>query len=110
MYCLDTTKISRLRRYKHGSRQNMGGRDIGAERAGRFVANFFKSIKATGRTWWNFPVTVQFDIIGKVVRKVDGVAVCLAMFQRELIGSGINLAHIVDASIGRTGARSGAVW
>jgi len=32
------------------------------------------------------------------------------MFQCKLIGGSINLAKVIDAGIGRTGARSGAVW
>jgi len=47
---------------------------------------------------------IQFDVIGYVILSDDG-AVGFSVFQRPFTYRAINLAKIVDASIGRTGVR-----
>jgi hypothetical protein len=80
------------------SGQNVGRGDGGAERTSRLVANFFEGIDTAQWTCWNLPVFVQPDIGCQVVRKVDSLAIGLALFQSELLGSSIKLEQIADAS------------
>ena len=70
--------------------------NVGAEGTGWFIANLFKSISSARRTRWNFAKSVQFDVIGKIVWIVDGIAIGQVMFQSELIGGGVDLAEVAD--------------
>ena len=62
------------------------------------VADFSVSVFAARRTWRDFPIPIQFDVIRYVIFSGDS-AVGFAFFQRPLIYRSINLAHIVDASV-----------
>ena len=84
-------------------RQNVRWDSV-AQRASWFITDLFKSINSTRRTRRNFAVFVQYDVIGKIIWKVDSVAIGQVMFQSILIRGSINLAKVVDAGIGRTGA------
>ena len=68
------------------------------------VADFSVSVFAAGRTWRDFPIPIQFDIIRYVVFSDTGASV-FSVHQSPFIYRTINLSHIVDASIGRTGIR-----
>ena len=57
-------------------------------------------INSTAGTRRDFPGAVQFDVRRQVVGKTDGLTIGLALLQGELIGGGINLTEVVDASIG----------
>ena len=102
LFGLGATKISRLRRYKRDSGQNVWRVDVGTERTSWRLANFSNGINTTGRTWRNLSVFIEFYKRRQVVRKVDWFTVCFAPFSCELIGGCINLAQIVNASVGRT--------
>jgi hypothetical protein len=70
-----------------------------AQGAGWILADSTNVIKTTGRTRRNFARAIKFDVGRQVVWKIDFVAVGQLMFQCELIGGGINLAKIIDATI-----------
>jgi len=97
---MGATKIPRLWRLRFGSRQNVGRGNGGAKRTSWNIADFFDAVHATFRARRNFAVFVELDVRCQVVGIVDGFAVCLAVFQSKLIRSGINLAKIIDATIG----------
>lgn len=77
----------------------MGRSDGGAERAGWRLAKFFERINTAGWTWRNFAVLVELDVRRNVTRKVDGLSIFLAFVQCKLIGGGIYLTQVVDASV-----------
>ena len=59
------------------------------------VADFSVSVFAAGRTWRDFPIPIQFDVIRYVIFNDDG-AVGFAFLQRPPIYRAINLTKIVD--------------
>jgi len=77
--------------------QNVGRGDSGAERTGWNLSDFFDGINTSRWAGGDFTLAIELDVRRQVVGIVDGVAVCLAVFQSKLIRSSINLAQIVDA-------------
>lgn len=112
LFGLGATKISRLRRLKFVSRQNVGWNYICAERASWRLANFSNCVNAAGWTFRKIAFCIEFDesvitfafnIRPDVVYR-DNIVRFYVVFQSPLILCGINLSHIVYASIGRTGS------
>jgi len=73
------------------------------QRADRAGANHGVVVGAEGRTWRHAAVRVQLDIRRQIVRVVDAAAAGFIMFHRELGGRRVNLAEVVDASVGLRG-------
>ena len=80
--------------------------DRGAERAGRAVTNGAVGIATTSGARGNTAGGVQLDVGGEVTGIIDRGTSGFTGFQGEFIGGGINLAEVVDASIG-LGGRTG---
>ena len=78
------------------------GDDTG-QRAGRRGANGRIAVAATSGASREAARRVQLDIRGQIAREVDRGTSGFALFQRELAGGRINLAQVVDASIGLRG-------
>jgi len=99
LFGLGATKISRLRRLKFVSRQNVGWSYGCAERASWFIANFFERINAALWTSRNFPLAIKLDVRCQIIWEVNFVTGFQILFQRKLIGGSINLPEVIDASI-----------
>ena len=56
-------------------------------------------VNATGWTRGNLAVAVEFDVRRQVVGEINPIAIRQVLFQSELIGGGINLAKVIDASV-----------
>ena len=82
----------------------MGGGDGIAQRANRYAAAPLDMIAAAGRTRGNFALAVELDVGRQIIWKADGFAIGLVIFQSELVGGRINLAHIIDAGVGGASA------
>src|SRR5208283_4008188 len=80
-------------------RQNVGVAGKSAQRAKRIIAHRSLSINAGSRTRRNAAGRVQLDVGRQVAGKVDGIPGLFALFQREFIRGGVNLAQVVDAGI-----------
>ena len=92
-------------------RQDVGGCNGAAQGTNRLLPNFSNVINAASGTRWDFSRAVEFDVGREVVGEIDASAIRFALFQRELIGSGIKLAKIIDAGIARRrGAEFDKVW
>ena len=78
-----------------------------AQRAGRVRADHEgRRVSATCRAGGQAVGRVKFDVGCQVGGQRDGCAGRFALFQRELVGRRVNLAEVVNASIGlRGGAR-----
>ena len=84
----------------------MWWRDGGAEGAGWFVADFLDGIAPALRASGNLARAVELYVRHQVGGKIDGAAIRLVIFQGELVGSGINLAEVIDAGVGGVAVRS----
>ncbi|HEV2695692.1 MAG TPA: hypothetical protein VG347_22565 [Verrucomicrobiae bacterium] len=84
-----------------GLRQNVGRIHRIAERTCWHFANRANVICSTRRAGRNFIVPRQFDVWRQIRGKINGVTIGFIVLQRKLIGGGINLAEVIDASIGR---------
>ena len=82
------------------------GSDRRTERAYRGAANRAISVSTTSGAGRNAAGGVQLDVRGQVAREVDGSAGGFAVFKGEFIGGRINLAQVVDTSIGLRGGTS----
>ena len=80
-----------------GSGQNVGPVAIGAQRAGRSVADFLDGINSALWTWWNFTLTIELNVWRQIVGEIDGFAIGLAFLQSEFLGGDINLTQIINA-------------
>ena len=80
--------------------------DRGAERARRCGANRTVSVGTTSGARRNAASGVELDVRGQVTGIVDGSAGGLAVFKGEFIGGSIDLAQVIDASIGLRGSTS----
>ena len=78
-------------------------RDGRAERAGRGVANRAIAVGTTSGAGRNAASGVELDVRGQIARIADGGAGGLAVFEGKFIGRRINLAEVVDTSIGLRG-------
>ena len=83
-----------------GSGQNVGRSDVGAERAGRNIANFPNHVNAAGWTFRKIALRIEFDkkvitfafnIRPDVVYRNNVVTLCIVL-QRPFIFCRINLA------------------
>ena len=74
-----------------------------AQRASRIVTNSGLCISAASWAAGNAGIRIQLDVRRQVVREADGVAGDFLVFQRPLVGRRVNLAEVVDASIGLRG-------
>ena len=77
--------------------------DRGTERAGRGVANRAIAVGTTSGAGRNAASGVQLDVRGQVARIADRGASGLAVFEGKFVGRSVNLAEVVDTSIGLRG-------
>jgi len=75
----------------------------GAQAAGRRHANRSFGICTVRRAGRDLVAGVQLDIGREVGAERDRRTRGLALFQRELVGRRVNLAEVVDASVGLRG-------
>ena len=79
------------------------GRRERAQRAGRVRADRRDGITAARRARGQTARRVQLDVGRQINGQRDAVTGLFALFQRELVGRRVNLAEVVDASIGLRG-------
>ena len=82
------------------------GRIQRAQRAGRGIADFVFRVGTIGRARRNAASGVELDVGSQVGGIVDGRTGDLALFQGPLVGRRVNLAEVVDASVGLRGGTS----
>ena len=73
------------------------------ETADRSNANSGFGIGAASGTFGDAANRIQLDVRRQVGSQYDGITGLFAFFQRELVGRRVNLAEVVDTSIGLRG-------
>ena len=72
----------------------------GAQRASRRGANRSERVRTSGRARGDVASGVQLDVRREVGGQHNRITGLFALFQGELVGRRVNLAEVVDASVG----------
>jgi len=84
-------------------RQHVSRGHGGVQAAVWIRANCGAAVGATGGASRNTAGGIELDIRSQIARVCDGRAGSLMLFERELIGRGVNLTKVIDTSIGLRG-------